>query len=645
MAAAHQETQAVFSLTRNGNPIASVALASEATPADELTAISELQTVGFAVANREPDTEYSVTVGDVPLAAGADDSVGMESGRGEAFGTNVLWRDGLHLESTRGRVRIHLLSREAGGSGSWSERVGLDVNVVPTKMGELRCEAMEEDIRRIASGLIFDLVSKMLRGVRYADGLRRVSSRSSQLELRALQDLWSEIEGLIRAIDASPELRIERRTGERCFTGVELLDSAGVGRLAARGYDPRIRRSGHSMMIPSTIRTQTSDTPEHRLLLGFVELLLIRVGECISAARTQTARIENDRALRDVVVGPGPTLYQAVDLPRLERLRQAIESGRALAARLRQAIALPVFRGVRPRLGEPNGPVFRHVESYFHIAQAMRRYLASSLVVLEQGEDERLKETSRLYEHWIFIQLAEGFRAAGPECDDLQGLIRRLSRHRFTLDLDDEIIMTFRVDERHVVRLRYEPWVFPIDAARRRFETICRGGSGPAWAPDILVEFLEANDADPEEWDVAYAVVIDAKYSRSIQDHHWSRVTKYSEIRSVASRRQVVRQVWLAHPGESDAIRCRDQAVTWTPFGPDRPRDETIFGTLSLTPRIDTSAGADEDADSEGLDQGQAHQFALGLLAYTRFLPLTEPDGMLGVESSSFADTGTAQAR
>ena len=37
----------------------------------------------------------------------------------------------------------------------------------------------------------------------------------------------------------------------------------------------------------------------------------------------------------------------------------------------------------------------------------MRRYLAASLVVLEAGDGERLKATSRLYEHWVFLRLAE----------------------------------------------------------------------------------------------------------------------------------------------------------------------------------------------------------------------------------------------
>lgn len=616
----------IFALTRNGQAIASVVLGEKAAQQSDLPAISELQPVGFSLEGRAPDFEYAVFLGDVPVVSSQGDSASAGTGLGTALGLSVYWEDGLHFESTRGRVRVHLRSRRVESGEPWQERATLEVNVVPTKIGELRCAAMEDDVRRVAAGLIFDLVSKMLRGVRYADGLRAISHRSSHLELRALRYLWRDIEGLLRRIDADPELRIERCVGYRTFSGTETLDTVGIARLAARGYDPRRQNAGHAVMIPSPLLTKTSNTFEHRLILGFLRLLVIRVSECIDAAAEQVTRIENDRPLRDVSIGPGPTLYDAVDLPRVTRLRNAIEEGRELAARLRQAMVLPVFRGVIPQLGEPQTPIFRHVEAYHCLAQAMHRYLSSSLVVLEQGADERLKETSRLYEHWVFIQLADAFRGVGLKCADLQGLVRRLSRHRFTLDLDDEVILDFTVDESRLIRLRYEPWILPPDAARRRGETLCRGGtSGAAWAPDILIEFIERSDRVDAPFEVTYAVVVDSKYSKGIQEHHWSRVAKYAEIRSVASRRQVVRQIWLAYPGAREGIRCRDSAVTWTEFGPDRPRDEIIMGMLGLSPRTEEEG---ETPASEDLSASTiSREFAMGLMRYLRFTPAGQLQG------------------
>ena len=593
---------AVFALTRNGNPVARADLGREADAPDAApVTISELQPIGFAIERRPPEMEYEVAIGDVPLGAGTP------------FGPNVYWADEPYLESTRGRVSVSLLGRAAGSGAEWRDCARLDVTVVPTKLSEERCAALEDDIRRVSAGLIFDLVSKMLRGVRYARGLQGIESRSSHVELRGLRDVWRELSGLIERIDADPHLHVGRRVRPRPCTGADVLDPDAAAWLAARGFDPRSRNARWPVTVPTRVLTKTSDTVEHRLMLGFLRLLLAQVGECVEAARRDVDRIEEDREWRHVAIGAGPTLYEEVDLPKIERLREAVRQGGELAAQIRRAIRLPLFGGLAPQGGEPDTPVFTHVEPYYRFARAMRGYLASKLVVLETGADERLKETSRLYEHWVFLRLGAAFRAAGLRGDDVEGVVRRLSRHRFVLDLDDDMVVTFRVDQRRRVRVRYEPWILSADAARRRGDLLCRGaGAGPAWRPDVLIEFIDGSDVD-------YAVVVDSKYSRRIQDHHWARVEKYTRIRTVAGLRQVVRQVWLAHPGDPAGIRCRDPFVRWTDAGPDRPRDEFVMGEIGLRPAPGGAEAEGAGADGEAAPSRVARGFAAGLLRYTGF--------------------------
>ena len=593
---------AVFALTRNGNPVARADLDREADAPDAApVTISELQPIGFAIERRSPEMEYEVAIGDVPLGAGTP------------FGPNVYWADEPYLESTRGRVSVSLLGRAAGSGAEWRDCARLDVTVVPTKLSEERCAALEDDIRRVSAGLIFDLVSKMLRGVRYARGLQGIESRSSHVELRGLRDVWRELSGLIERIDADPHLHVGRRVRPRPCTGADVLDPDAAAWLAARGFDPRSRHARWPVTVPTRVLTKTSDTVEHRLMLGFLRLLLAQVGECVEAARRDVDRIEEDREWRHVAIGAGPTLYEEVDLPKIERLREAVRQGGELAAQIRRAIRLPLFGGLAPQGGEPDTPVFTHVEPYYRFARAMRGYLASKLVVLETGADERLKETSRLYEHWVFLRLGAAFRAAGLRGDDVEGVVRRLSRHRFVLDLDDDMVVTFRVDQRRRVRVRYEPWILSADAARRRGDLLCRGaGAGPAWRPDVLIEFIDGSDVD-------YAVVVDSKYSRRIQDHHWARVEKYTRIRTVAGLRQVVRQVWLAHPGDPAGIRCRDPFVRWTEAGPDRPRDEFVMGEIGLRPAPGGAEAESAGADGEAAPSRVARGFAAGLLRYTGF--------------------------
>lgn len=598
--AAGRNAVACFVLTRNGIEIARAVLGVEPLSARARPVpVSELQRVGFAIERREPEVEYEISIGDVLL------------GPGSAFGPNIYWEDRQYFESTRGLVRIRLRTRK-GESTGWEERAWLSVNAVPSKLGEQRYDTLVNEIRSVAAGLIFDVVSKMFRGVRYTRGLAKVASRSSHLELGNLHRLWRDISGPLDRIVANPHLRIGRDIRPLSYSGAGVLDANAAARLAARGFAPRNRNQPWPVTIPGQVLTRTGDTVEHRLILWFLRLLLHRVEECIETARKHFALIKDDRPLRDVSVGAGPTVYEEVDLPKLDRLYEAVDQGYELAAQIRRATRLPLFRGVAPQGGVIDTPVFDHLDDYYRFGRLMRRYLASSLVVLEAGESERSKATSRLYEHWVFLRLAAAFRSCGLRGESIEGVVQRLSRHRFVLDLDDDMVLTFHGDHGRVVRLRYEPWILPVEAARKRGEDLCRSamGSAPAWRPDVLIEFVDRSE-------VIYAVVIDSKYSMRIHDHHWSRVEKYAQIRTVAGLRQVVRQVWLAYPGGNAGIRCRDTAVMWTECGPDRPRDEIIMGELGLRPLIAEEVGvaASDDQDPSAV----AGQFATGLMRYVGF--------------------------
>lgn len=590
-----------FALTRNGNEIASATLVDEdVSPADQPVTVSELQPVGFSLTSRTQDVEYAVAIGDVPLPPG------------RAFGPTIYWEDGHHFESARGRVHVRLRARTSPDAG-WRVCARLDVNVVPTKLGERRYETLVNDIRVIAAGLIFDIVSKMFRGVRYARGMTQVASHTSHLELANLRRQWTGISRTLDLITTEPQLCTGRCIELRSYSGAEVLSPSTAVRLAARGFDPRSSDRGRPVTVPAERLTRTGDIVEHRVILWFLQLLLQRVRECTKAARAEIALIESERELRDVAMGAGPTLYEEVDLPKIERLRESIAQAHELAAQLRRAMLSPLFRHLRPQAGPTDTPVFQHVDAYHRFGRRMRHYLTASLVVLEAGERERLKATSRLYEHWVFLRLAEAFRGCGLCGDDVEGVVRRRGRHRFVLDLDDDMALLFRADSDRFVRLRYEPWILPVEAARRRGDALCRGAgdSAPAWRPDVLVEFIDGGE-------VAYAVVVDSKYSARIQDHHWLRVEKYTQIRTVVGLRQVVRQVWLAHPGENAGIHCRDTTVTWTAYGPDRPRDEIVLGDLGLRPVFDEAARA--EAYDEDEPSTVVREFAAGLLHYVGFL-------------------------
>lgn len=594
-----------FSLTRNGAALVSVAADGE-TPAGELVTLGEKQHCGFSLAGREPDTEYAVLIGDV------DPSASGESGRAQAFGPLFLWPDHPYFESSRGRVWVWLKSRRIDEGGEWRRRAGLCVNVVPTKLGEARYLAMFEEIRALNAGLVFDLVSKMVRGVAYrAVPGSKPAVRSSQLELRAVELTWEAVAGALRRIESEPVGRLERRRKVRAVAGPGSLGAVGLRQLLAKGIDPRSPMAVWPIAVSQEVLVESAKTEEHRVILGFLRFLRARVARCAESAKAQIAALEAQRVDRDIAVEPGPTLYESMDRPRIERLREADEAARRLELAILRAEQVPFLRGIGPKAALPHGPVFGHVAPYRAFAQAMQNYLRSSMLWIDDRPSERIKSTSRMFEQWCFLQIATALMRVGLAADDLGGLLRERARSSFTVDLDENTILEFRGTDGTRVRLRYEPWVRPLDVARRMGETVCKGRAGAvAWKPDILLEFSERGS---DQFRTDYAVVVDAKYSSAILDHHWDRTSKYAEIRSTESGKQVVRQVWLAYPG-STGVAPRDSAVSWTDSGPDRPKDESIFGTIGMLPpeKLVGEIVSYDDVDP----QDAARNFVSGLLRY-----------------------------
>lgn len=339
--------------------------------------------------------------------------------------------------------------------------------------------------------------------------------------------------------------------------------------------------------------------------------------DCVDSIRRHIGAIEAEREFRDRSLGTGPTLYESVDRPRIDRLRAAADKAARLEEDLSRAERLPVVVGLRPVFQLPETPVFDNVRPYHEFQVQMKRYLRSSLLFLDEGFEERIKSTSRLFEQWVFLQICTAFRAAGLGCEDFRGLMRAVSRQRFTLDLMRDTRLTFYVEDTVAIRVRYEPWILPVASARERRESVYRGHSGDTpWSPDILIEVLRGDrEQRAEPPAVEYAVVIDAKYSKRIEERHWGRTEKYLQIRATQTGRQVVKQVWLAYPGP-DGVECRDAAVTWTARGPDCLRDETIQGTLGLLPPTVAVADGTHDDGTVLTLAPTAVAFVNGLLAY-----------------------------
>jgi hypothetical protein len=601
-----------FSLTRNGVSAAALPLGEAEVTGAEPLPIHELQQCSFLVEEREPDTEYRVQVGDRDPEPGEGASGPRPIGL--ARGSAVVWDEAAHFDGARGRVWVRLASRPNGAGQSWVPRAQLPVYVNATKLSEDRYNVMVAQLRALAAGLVFDLYSKMFRSLQFAESAGAVSSRSSQMELRLLERLWASLAPALQEVAADPVKQITVRREVRPSWGGERLGQRTVARLAAEGLDPR--RPGAPRPFPAYGErfTETPQTLEHSIILGLLRFLERRAADCARGVRNHVEGIEADRSLRERGPPGVKSLYETEDQPRVRRLRTSLAQADRLRRRIRAAQGAGPWAAMQPLFRFPSTPVFEHVRPYRRIRDEVRRYLRSNLLVVDDGLEERIKSTSRLYEQWVYFQLAAAFRRAGLRCQENEGVLRRSHLFRFTLEMDRGARLLFLAADGRAVGLRFEPWVSPLHAAGERADDYCHGIHGEAaWSPDVLIEFL---DGPSPTANVQYAVVVDAKYTSRIREHHWADTAKYLHIRATRTRRQVVKQLWLAWPDERARIVPRDVAVLWTRDGPDCPRDETVQGALGAVPprRLPDDTGEEEGWISTPVPTVMA--FVVGLLKY-----------------------------
>lgn len=609
----------VFSLTRNGEPIRSIELSPSLAQGSDIADVNEAQPYGFEIDGREPDLQFGVWIGDISTGVSTETSGSMGTAVGVALGRSIIWADTDCFQGARGLVWVRLASRHTGPNRAWKDRALLPVVVTSTKLSEDRYNIMYEQLRGLAAGLVLDLVSKTLRSMRLGGRSKPIAVRSSLVELRILEQAWPPIARAIKEITTAPMRQLCVLQERRSCWGSERFGPRSISRMAQTGSDPRQR--GIQLPFRADVErvAESCDTLEHGVIRGFLDFLDMRAVECRENLEQHVKAIEKDRPWRHRSRVGQPSLYEVEDLPRLSRLHEQLRRTEGLRRQIRMARQSTPLRNARSVFQVVDTPVFRNVGPYNRFQHEMVRYLRTGLVVLDEGADERIKSTARMYEQWLFLQVAAAIRSLGLQCQSRQGLLHTTRKFRFTLDIDRGARLTFGAGEGRAISLRYEPWILPEDAARHAMETVYRGRTGQtAWSPDVLLELLVGSDRSGDLDEVQYAAVLDAKYSREIKDHHWDSTHKYLEVRSTRTRRQVVRQLWLVYPGESDEhrIAMRDATVSWSASGPSCPQDETVQGTLALVPSLTL---ADDDREMPGWIQRPepvAVEFVAGLLNY-----------------------------
>ncbi len=592
-------------LKQNGSPIVSWdwsggSYTSEKKPSQ--TVLEETQWVSFSLESPLEGMEYNICVGDRSVFDEAD---GQNTTK--KFGSLLVWADGMYFESARGFTEIHLEERPCG-EGSWHRVGSFSLYVLPTKLGEERYEIMTDDLQGLCGSLLLDLLGTSRwkhTDVSLSPG---VSYRSKEEELRSLKEAWGNLRPLLNRIHRSPTSLVTKEMRRTAYWGMRELPPRAARDLARRGVDPRNKACVRPFMVDQPVLRETSNTREHQVLAAFLIRLQKRLIDVAKAISQHDASIKVDRAYRDIPVGNGPTLYQTQDRPRLQQLERARKSAEELYESIDQMRRRSPFVDCKPRFEWPGRQSFTQGPILKRVRDIIDRYLSSSSFWVGNAPGEAItKLSSRMYEQWVLLRLVEAFRGCGLEFKLWDEALQTSMNDRFTIDFERGLTFEVALTPQKRMRIRYEPWILPRDDAKKLGETLCHGNASRVpWCPDIMIECFLEKDGKQES---LYGVAVDCKYTSRIVDHHWNATRKYMRIRSTSSNHQVVRQLWLAHPGLESNLQMIDPSVTFEANGPSCSFTETVEGIIPCMPG--------ESSGSQNLDQ-----FAEGLVRYFRQIPI-----------------------
>jgi len=582
---------------------------SRALVRENVLILEEAEKLSFVLDAPVDGLEYRISIGDMPL----DEILPNPQGAGGmVIGGRTFWPEFKYFESARGQTSIILESRyDQSPSETWV-RVFIDnVYILPSKIGEDSYQSMSNDLEEVSRSLLIDLYgkSKQTHDLRYAKEGHKYHSRDH--ELSAIERVIEHLGLILDSIMHRPSSRIKTVLWCQNYWGGERLNPTSVAALSRHGINPM---SGQRpLLIHTNRRFESFDIPEHRVVKAFLNILIRRAHYCAAVAKRHIRAISEEQPLRDVRIGDGPTIYESVDLPKIRRLQQAMQKADRSVSLISALSSLPFLNEVPPELIALKGGAFQRSREYEELLGIIRRFLLENAIWYE-GSDmtEVTKLTSRLYEQWCYLQIVEAFRKCGLDLREWNDAISDNLQSRFVIDFDRGLLFEGALGSNLRIRFRYEPWILGEKTAVQSHETLCRGSAGEvAWCPDIVIECL-MREADT--WRPVYGIVMDCKYSKNINDHHWAQTAKYLEIRSVATRRQIIKQLWLVAPGSLSDVRSEDPAVSFGLSGPSCAPDEAVRFRLIVSPGM-----ADQEEKYDGDDQRNPFiLFAKGTINYFR---------------------------
>ena len=214
-------------------------------------AIGENDKLDFVLRPEDPELEYRIRIGDVPI----EDLLGdPEKAEGMSVASSRYWPKFHYIESGRGKTTIRVESRTPHTrDAQWARVIDAPVVVVPSKLGEESYLYMAAELQSLSRSLIVDLYGKSLKtfDLRFSEESGAFHSREEELD--AITNALARMHPLLVQIARRPSVHIRSQVGTRRYWGSERLDAAASTRLCRQGH----YRSRRPISVTSNQRVES----------------------------------------------------------------------------------------------------------------------------------------------------------------------------------------------------------------------------------------------------------------------------------------------------------------------------------------------------------------------------------------------------
>ncbi len=468
---------------------------------------------------------------------------------------SLRWERADTLHGVAGRVDLRL---DQQGSPALEAML----EVTPSRMTQAALETLLADLDRLAPGIAGAL-----------GGRSKGSSRSApEQALMTLESSLGAVASAIPWIARNPIVRKrERATAIPSRTGpTSATDARWITRHPQQTQ--RARQRGAEVAISRELRLD-ADTAENQGVMGLLRKMQALAEGLSALLATERQRIEQSRAAREAFVTRHGNLFQELDQPRLEAIRQRTERLQALH---RQLSALPSRMRLPPGLRSAafmRTPKVETHPGYWRLFQVWQQ-----LRELEAGEPPPgvapIDSLDRLYELWCALTLREALQLwAGKK----EGTCLALHEDHWFADLAPGTELVRFVHGDRSAHLIYEP-AYAYGDHDAEVGKLVRGNP---WRPDLVIELRDAGV-------LVELHVLDAKHRIAHQrpggvpweamDEVWLKYT--DTIGHPGTRTPLVASCWILYPGPEDHISLRSPAMLGESWPEGRPRG----GAVALYP-------------------------------------------------------------